>query len=125
MKNTLLIFSLLFGITIVSGCSEGHFLQVLGDKNDSFLLTKSDVQSLKEVEDAAGKKAIFVELTNSGQLKMKNFTENNIGGKVSIYFTDIAVIENIPIVESSAMEKFHLSVGNKDLIKKIINSYSK
>jgi len=123
MKNTLLIFLLLLGTTIVSGCSEDHLLQVLSDKNDSFLLTKSDVQSLKEVDAAAGKKAILVELTNSGQLKMKKFTEKHIGGKVLIYFADLVVIENIPIVESSAMEKFHLSVGDQDLIKRIISSY--
>jgi len=68
---------------------------------------------LKEVEDAKGKEAIFVELTDAGQLKMKDFTEKNIGGNVSVYFDDIVLINNIPIMESSAMEKFYLSVNDK------------
>jgi len=35
------------------------------------------------------------------------------------------VLKNVHIVEASAMEKFRLSVNDKDLIVKILDSYQK
>ncbi len=80
---------------------------------------------MSEIEDAKGNKAILVELTETGQLKMHTFTDKNAGKSVSMNYGSVTVLKNVHIAEASAMEKFRLSVNDESLIVKILGSYEK
>lgn len=124
MKNILLIF-LVLCVSVIVGCGKSDYLRVSSNGDGFIQLDKIDVRSMSEIEDAKGNKAILVELTETGQLKMHTFTHKNVGKSVSMNYGSVTVLKNVHIAEASAMEKFRLSVNDKRLIMKILGSYEK
>ncbi len=124
MKNVLLVF-LVLCVSIIAGCGKSDYLRVSSNDGGFIQLDKIDIRSMSEIEDAKGNKAILVELAETGQLKMQVFTQKNVGKSVSMNYGSVTVLKNVHIVEASAMEKFRLSVNDKDLIVKILDSYQK
>ncbi|MCF6363375.1 MAG: YgdI/YgdR family lipoprotein [Gammaproteobacteria bacterium] len=124
MKNVLFVF-LVLCVLIIAGCGKSDYLRVSSNDGGFIQLDKIDVRSMSEIEDAKGNKAILVELAETGQLKMQTFTQKNVGKSVSMNYGSVTVLKNVHIVEASAMEKFRLSVNDKDLIVKILDSYQK
>ncbi len=124
MKNILLIF-LVLCVSVIVGCGKSDYLRVSSNGDGFVQLDKIDVRSMSEIEDAKGNKAILVELTETGQLKMHAFTHKNVGKSVSMNYGSVTVLKNVHIAEASAMEKFRLSVNDKSLIVEILGSYEK
>ena len=124
MKNISLIF-LVLCVSIITGCGKSDYLRVSSNGDGFIQLDKVDVHSMSEIEDVKGNKAILVELTETGQLKMHTFTHKNVGKDVSMNYGSVTVLKNVHIVEASAMEKFRLSVNDKSLMVKILESYEK
>ena len=124
MKNILLL-SLILCVSVITGCSKSDYLRVSNNSDDFIQLDKIDVRSMVEVEDAKKNKAILVELAETGQLKMQLFTRKNIGKNVFMSYANVIVLKNTYIAEESSMKKFYLSVSDKELIKRIIESYPK
>ena len=122
MKNIVLIF-LVLCVLIITGCGTSDYLRISSNGDGFIQLDKIDVRSVSEIEGAKGNKAILVELTGTGQLKMQTFTQKNVGKSVSMNYGSVTVLENVYISEASAMEKFRLSVNDKNLIAKMLDSY--
>lgn len=66
--------------------------------NEEFLqFEKEDVDELEPNVDAEGKNLVEVKFTDQGQLRLKEFTEKNIGNTLLVYSNDLLVSDSIPI----------------------------
>ncbi|MCF6203196.1 MAG: hypothetical protein L3J59_05915 [Methylococcaceae bacterium] len=99
MKKLLIsIFLIWCGYFISLGVSNASdcLRFVINDK-EFLQLEKEDVQEIEPNVDAEGKNLVEVKFTDQGQLRLKEFTEKNIGNTLLVYFNDLLVSESIPI----------------------------
>ena len=89
---------------ILSGCFMSLGVSSTSDclrfviNNEEFLqFEKEDVYELEPNVDAEGKNLVEVKFTDQGQLRLKEFTEKNIGNTLLVYSNDLLVSDSIPI----------------------------
>ncbi len=69
---------------------------VINDK-EFLQFEKEDVHEIEPNVDAEGKNLVEVKFTDQGQLRLKEFTEKNIGNTLLVYSNDLLVSDSIPI----------------------------